>query len=193
MTQRVVWLDHGRVRADGSTEEILARYARAMEHRDTGLPAHQLHKAARKVMRAEGLRRWGAGGVRVEEVHIVDAAKRGATLEITVTYEASDVQQGTFCVGFVDESGREIGAAASPRVSLGARGRVVCTLRSLELRSGIYFPVVAILSSDGLVRDRWRLDRALVVEGDGDAGLAGDFGPVNFPADWSEMAERRSS
>jgi hypothetical protein len=54
----------------------------------------------------------------------------------------------------------------------------------LPLRAGIYFPVVAILSPNGEVRDRWRLDRAIVVDGDGQA--FSDFGPVDIAATWSQ-------
>jgi hypothetical protein len=44
--------------------------------------------------------------------------------------------------------------------------------------------VVAILSADGLVRDRWKLDRAIVVERNGELVLA-EFGPIEIAGDWS--------
>jgi hypothetical protein len=76
-----------------------------------------------------------------------------------------------------------VGAAASPLVPM--RGTPVhWVIEPLSLRSGIYFPVVAILSSDGLVRDRWRLDRAVVVEKDGEPDVT-DFGPVDMGGTWS--------
>jgi ABC-type polysaccharide/polyol phosphate transport system ATPase subunit len=184
MTERVVWLDHGRVAGDGSTRDILAQYARAMERREVDhRPIHK-KKYAKKLMLAQGMQRWGAGGARVDEVHVEDPAENGMELDVTITYEASDVKEAVFCVAFVDEEGREIGASASPPVSInGDRGAIRCTLQ-LPFRSGIYFPIVAILSSDGMVRDRWKLERAVVIErGDGEA--LGEFGPVDIPAGWS--------
>ena len=49
--------------------------------------------------------------------------------------------------------------------------------------------MVAILSQDGLIRDRWRLDRAIVVERDGVPELPEGFGPVQIAAEWSDLKE----
>jgi hypothetical protein len=91
-----------------------------------------------------------------------------------------------FCVGFVDEGGRDVGATASPPMNVnGGRGVVRCSIEQGRLRPGIYFPVAAILAPDGRVEDRWRLDRAVVVE-EGDDGLTlEEFGPVEIPARWT--------
>lgn len=185
MTRRVLWLDHGRLVGDGSTGETLSSYARAMEQRDVRTPAHHLRAETWKTMVAGGANRWGSGGARVEEVHIEEPAG-GVGLDISIRYEAPAVPEAVFLVGFVDENGREVGASASPRVETGRNhGAVRCSLRPLPLRAGIYFPVVAILSPDGQVRDRWRLDRAVVVDGDGQA--FSDFGPVDIAAAWSQQ------
>jgi hypothetical protein len=89
-------------------------------------------------------------------------------------------------VGFIDESGREVGAAASPAVAVDpAGGEITCSIKPLPLRSGIYFPVVAILSEDGVIRDRWQLDRSLVIDRNGDGTLPEGFGAVDMSADWS--------
>jgi ABC-type polysaccharide/polyol phosphate transport system ATPase subunit len=183
MTQRVIWLDHGRVMADGSTKDVLTQYARAMERREVDHRPIHTKKEARKLMVAQGMQRWGAGGARVDEVHVEDPTNGGADLEVAITYEAPGIDEAVFCLAFVDEEGREIGAAASPRIAIeGDRGAIRSTIR-LPFRTGIYFPVVAILGPDGVIRDRWKLDRAVVVErGDGE-GLS-DFGPVEIPAGW---------
>jgi ABC-type polysaccharide/polyol phosphate transport system ATPase subunit len=183
MTDRVIWLDHGRVAGDGSTKEVLADYARAMERR--GADQRPIHKKrdARKVMVARGLQRWGAGGARVDEVHVEDPAHGGTELRVGITYEAAEIEEAVFCLAFVDEEGREIGATASPPISInGGHGAIRCTIQ-LPFRSGIYFPVVAILGSDGVVRDRWKLDRAVVVERSNGEALT-DFGPVEMSAGW---------
>lgn len=185
MTERVVWLDHGKVVSEGSTGEILAEYAKAMERRDQGESAHR-RRDVRKLMRTHGMHRWGAGGARVEEVHIEETAREGGAFEVAISYESSELDRAVFCVGFVDESGTQIGAAASPPLPLDTgRGSVTCSIPRMPLRDGIYFPVVGILSPDGQIRDRWRLDRAVVVDRDG-ASLVDTFGPVAIEADWSE-------
>lgn len=185
MTERVAWLDHGQLVEEGSTAEVLPKYAHAMERRGpTAAAPIKGKRMARRAMVARGQHRWGAGGARVEEVHFGETSD-GGPVEIGITYDAETVEAGVFCVGFVDESGNDIGAATSPVMPLGdGKGTVVCTVR-LPLRSGIYFPVVAILSPDGVVRDRWRLDRALVVERNGAGAFAEDFGPVEIDGSWS--------
>jgi ABC-type polysaccharide/polyol phosphate transport system ATPase subunit len=185
MTEGVVWLDHGKVVSAGPTGEILAEYAKAMERRVEGPLAHT-RGDTRKAMRMRGLHRWGAGGARVEEVHFAEAGGENGTFEFAISYESSELDQAVFCVGFVNESGAQIGAAASPlrRLDTG-RGLVTCSIPHVPLRDGIYFPVIGILSPDGKVRDRWQLDRAVVVDRDG-ASLADNFGPVEIEATWSD-------
>lgn len=183
MTSRVVWLDQGKVVADGPTESILAEYARAMERRESSHLTRSRRDVRREVATAaDG--RWGAGGARVDQVHIEE--RGGERVEIAISFSSEDParEEVVCCVGFVDESGREIGAAASPPLALGENGGSVrCAIDPLPFRAGIYFPIVAILSSDGVIRDRWRVDRAVVV--DGQATTLSDFGPVDIRAGWS--------
>lgn len=186
MTDRTIWLDHGKVVEDGSTREVSARYAQAMEQRDGDGPI-QGRSSIRKQMRQRGMHRWGAGGLRVEAVHIEDAAGDRPGLEVSITYEAAEVEEAVFCVGFLDERGVDIGAAASPPVKLdGEGGSVRCVITPVPLRQGVYFPVIAALSPEGLIRDRWRLDRAVVVDGNGGFSGAEEFGPVAIEADWGD-------
>jgi ABC-type polysaccharide/polyol phosphate transport system ATPase subunit len=186
MTQRVVWLDHGEIAGDGLTADVLGLYARAMERRDGGAPTHR-PGTARKAMRARGLHRWGAGGARVEEAHVAEPSANGGAVEITIHYQVETLDQAVFCVGFLDEHGRELGAAASPQLPIqGARGSVRCLIRPLPFGTGIYFPIVAILSSDGKVHDRWQLERAIVVDSNGQMAFD-DFGPMRIPADWKRV------
>lgn len=185
MTERAVWLDHGKVVADGLTRDVLARYARAMEERRDERMAFR-RRDARKLMAARGLHRWGAGGARVRGVRVSEPTA-DAGVDLVISYEAEELDSAVFCVGFTDDEGHELGAAASPPIPLnGGRGEVRCTISPLPLRAGIYFPVVAILSGDGRIRDRWRLDRAIVVDRRAAGDLAEPFGPVAVPASWNE-------
>jgi homopolymeric O-antigen transport system ATP-binding protein len=188
MTERCVWLDHGRIMADGDTASILLEYGRAMERRDErgDHRAGSARARAGKLMMSRGMDRWGMGGARLGEVHIGEVSQAGDQLDVRIAFEVSQVEKAIFCFGFVDESGREIGAAASPMLSVShPGGEVRCTIRPLPLRSGVYFPLVAILSEEGLVRDRWQLDRAVVIDRNGDASLPDGFGPIDIPAAWS--------
>jgi ABC-type polysaccharide/polyol phosphate transport system ATPase subunit len=189
MTNRIVWLDHGKLVGDGDARDVLGRYATAMERRgptDATAVQRRGRWKTRQVMQARGEFRWGAGGARLESVHVEGPANGRAGLDIAITYENSELDRAVFCVGFVDESGRELGAAASPELKLaGQTGVIRCSIRPAPFRSGIYFPVAAILSPDGRVHDRWRLDRAIVVDRNGGPPVE-DFGPVDIPARWSE-------
>jgi hypothetical protein len=119
-------------------------------------------------------------------VHIEENRGDRGGFEVAIAYERDGIDDAVFCIGFMDESGTEVAVAVSPPLRLGAdHSKVQCVIDPFPLRAGIYFPIVGILSADGLVRDRWQLDRAIVVEGD-DSRLADDFGPVEIPAVWCE-------
>jgi ABC-type polysaccharide/polyol phosphate transport system ATPase subunit len=186
MTERALWLDHGRLAGEGRTADVLAEYARTMERRPDELGA-QRHRRLGRLVRTQAAVRFGAGGARVREVHVEEPEDGEGQLEFFIRYEASSLDRAVFAVGFVDEAGQEIGAATSPPLALGeTEGVVRCAIRPAPFRSGIYFPVAAILSPDGTIQDRWRLDRAVIVDRNGEAALAEEFGPVDIPATWSE-------
>jgi ABC-type polysaccharide/polyol phosphate transport system ATPase subunit len=191
MTKHVVWLDHGKVVREGPTSKVLSEYARAMERRDSDAPAAKNRWAAKKLMKSTGMNRWGAGGARIKEVHISEPNERHG-LTATINYEAAHVERGLFCLGLVDEAGNEMGAAVSQPVLLKeGGGRINCSIEGLGFRSGIYFPVAAILSPDGVVHDRWKLERAIVIERDHDI-LPEGFGAVEIPSRWSREARKDS-
>jgi lipopolysaccharide transport system ATP-binding protein len=185
MTERSIWIDHGRVVADGETPSILLEYGRSMERREA--PEEIRAKGqVRKLMKSRGMNRWGMGGARIETVDIGDVSDGGDALDVRIEFELTDVERAVFCVGFIDESGREIGAAASPALDISrSSGEITCSFRPVPLRSGVYFPVIAIVSEDGLVHDRWQLDRAVVIDRDGAEALPDGFGSVGMSAGWS--------
>ena len=191
MTERAVWMDHGRIVDEGDTASILSEYARAMERREPSDALHgkRMRQQVSTLMKKRGLHRWGMGGARLDEVHVGEVSKGQDEIDIRIAFEVSDIDRAIFCVGFVDESGREIGAAASMALPVHRPGgEITCTIQPLPLSSGIYFPLVAILSEDGIIRDRWQLDRAIVIERNGDGTLPEGFGPVTIPAAWSRDA-----
>jgi ABC-type polysaccharide/polyol phosphate transport system ATPase subunit len=192
MTERVVWLDHGRVVQDGPTSLVVPEYVRAMEQRtDDRAVGRSKGKAlkAQKDMVARGLNRWGAGGARLETVHVSEPQMNGSDrpgLAISVSYEVKEMEEAVFCIGFVDERGNPVGAANSPTIVLPAEsGTLECKIESLPFKSGLYFPVAAILSVDGTVEDHWKMERGLVIERS-DGVTSNGFGPVEIQSAWSQ-------
>ena len=187
MTDRAIWISHGCVQADGPTSEILTEYVRSMTVRSDEGEGGNRGSAVRKQARATGLARWGVGGVRVEKVEIDEMPPAG--LDVKVAWTGDAVDEGILSVGFQDEEGREIGGCVAPIGAVGGGGdaAVMCRIPSLPLRPGIYFPVISILASDGRVRDRWRMERAIVIEVNGKPALSGDLGPMEVPAVWSRV------
>jgi ABC-type polysaccharide/polyol phosphate transport system ATPase subunit len=187
MTEQAIWLDHGEVVEIGPTDEILVEYGKAMGRRDAQ-PVH-VKDQVKKQLLGRGQLRWGAGGARVAEARLPDEPVNGTGLRIDIAYEAESLDLAVFCVAFIDEGGRELAVTSSPPLATnGGGGEVTCSIRPLPLRAGIYFPVVAILSPDGIVRDRWQLDRAVVVE-QGEVGPAEELGPVGIPSEWTPRRE----
>lgn len=185
MTDRCVWLDHGRVVESGATDAVLARYAKAMENRGKATaPVHGGKRAIGRQVVASGLDRWGAGGARVDAVHISQDDGGGVELSIEYSVETG-LDEALFCFGLIDEMGRDLGAATSPPMRLDSgEGKVMCSIDALPLRPGVYFPVVGIVSKESKVHDRWRLDRAIVVEANGKIDLT-DFGPFEITSVWA--------
>jgi ABC-type polysaccharide/polyol phosphate transport system ATPase subunit len=184
MTDRAIWLNHGCVQGDGPTHQILGEYARSMSVRTDRGEAGNRGREVRRQARSGGLTRWGAGGVRVEKVDIDELPQTGLQVTVAWTGDASD--EAILSIGFQDEEGREIGGCVA---SMGALGHgaeaAVCRIPELPLRPGIYFPVISILASDGLVRDRWRMERAVVVEVNGKPVVGRDLGSLEVPAAWT--------
>jgi ABC-type polysaccharide/polyol phosphate transport system ATPase subunit len=180
MTERSVWLDHGKVVAEGPTPELLTEYGQAMEHREDGLR----QGGAKRLVKAAGSKsRWGVGGARLVTVHVDQGSLDADAVDVQIAYEGSgELTSAVFRVGFIDETGRELGGAVSPNLPLENEGGQVSCAMPLPLRTGIYFPVVSIISADGQVRDHWRLDRPVVVERSDGYGEA--LGPVEFGGTW---------
>ena len=129
--------------------------------------------------------RWGAGGVRVAEADVAQSSE-GKGLAVTIRFDARSEGTGYLSVGLIDEGGHEIGASISPEIQLRPdAGEVRWEIEQLPVRPGIYFPVVCILSSAGQVLDRWKLERAVVIDLNGHPGFASELGPTEFHGAWA--------
>jgi ABC-type polysaccharide/polyol phosphate transport system ATPase subunit len=187
MTTEAIWLDHGQVAGRGPTPQILAEYGASMERRDDEMhaPAKGGIRGIKRMLATRGMQRWGAGGARLVGVHVGDQASSPPSIELVVSFEAPELERGQICVGFVDESGVEVAAIGSPWLAFDrSSGSVTCRV-ALPLRAGLYFPAVGILSEDGIVRDRWQLDRPIAINSEGSSHVS-EFGAVTLPSTWSE-------
>ena len=196
MTERAVWFDHGHIVDDGPTATIIPEYNAAMERRiesadNADATTNRAQKRSRigREMAERGMNRWGACGARLEAVHVGEPHTNGSgqpAVTVTVTYEVNDAHEAIFCIGFVDEHDHPIGVATSPAIPLNVEnGRLECTIDQLPLKSGVYFPVVAIMSPDGTVEDHWKLERALLIDRRDESATNG-FGPVEISSSWSD-------
>jgi lipopolysaccharide transport system ATP-binding protein len=189
MTDQAVWLDHGRIIDVGSTDRILANYGESMERRDTDQQTPGRGQV-RRMLADRGLLRWGAGGARILGVKVSDRSVDDDLLEIGISYETPELRDGYLSLGFVDEAGHEVAGTHSPLLTFdGGEGAISCSLRP-PLRNGLYFPVVVIASSDGTVRDRWQLDRPILLDRNGN-GTPDGFGAVSIGSDWSRQENAR--
>ena len=129
--------------------------------------------------------------MRVEKVEIDEVPPAGLVVRVAWTGDAVD--EGIVSVGFQDEEGREIGGCVASIDAVGGGGdaAVLCRIPSLPLRPGIYFPVISILASDGRVRDRWRMERAIVIEVNGKPAWSAAISvPWRFPPSGAECELR---
>jgi len=188
MTERAAWIDHGALVREGPTVELLSQYATAMEGRETQTVTIKGGRRNRTV-RTSGLSRWGAGGVRVDSFHVEESDDLASGMEALLTYEASIERPVVFCVGLLNDEGRQVASAtSSPFEVVPGRAVVRCAIRPMPLQPGIYFPAVSVVDLDGTVCDHWRLERAIVMEGD--PSIASEVsGPVDLASDWEPSTE----
>jgi hypothetical protein len=120
-------------------------------------------------------------------VHFEGPSGPRHALQAQIEFTAEESLTATVQLGFLDESDQELAGSSSGELKLSeGTGSVACELGSLPFRPGVYFPVVSIEDSDGRVRDRWRLDRAVVID---EAGAEGGFGRVELDGAWGPQDE----
>jgi len=150
LCDRIVWMDEGRVRADGNTGEIVDRYieevnVRALANRGNPLQAQ----------------RGGTGEIRVTDVAVLDgddqpttAIRAGGALIVRVQYQAAAaVRSAIFQVAIIDvDTGVVVAAATSSQpISTERAATVDCIFESLPLRPRHYILRLAITDSQQLV------------------------------------------
>jgi hypothetical protein len=147
---RALWIDDGRVRADGPPGEVIQAYKQSLAAQDT----------AGQTAAPDGSgQRWGSGEVTITEVELCDAAGRprtsfmtGDNLAIRLRYRSAQrVEQPVFGLAINHQNGTHL---FGPNTKLAAmdipfvdgEGELFYTLPNLPLLEGQYVVSVAVVN-----------------------------------------------
>jgi ABC-type polysaccharide/polyol phosphate transport system ATPase subunit len=159
---RGIYLDHGRIVADGPTDQVVARYRGDV----AGDRVDEAHPRNRVRVLEEG-RRWGNGDVEILSVEIwadgrpVRLLPGGAAAEVCVSYEVHrPVDDVVFGIAWHGEDGTLVSGHNTDLDGLDAgrltgRGQVSCVYEDVPLAAGAYSLDVAIHAKDGMAYDYW--------------------------------------
>lgn len=188
---RAIYLDQGRVIADGAADAVIARY-----RSDVAGGAELADGDARPAVRVvEEGRRWGNGQVEITRVELrvdgqpVRLVPTGSPCEVRVHYRCHEVVRDfVFGVAWHTSDGNLVGGhntdldGLTP-VQLTGSGCVRCAYSALDLAAGEYTLDVAVHTADGLAYDYWC--RALRLAVTAPAPWPGAWAPAH---DWASSA-----
>jgi lipopolysaccharide transport system ATP-binding protein len=150
---RAIWLEQGRLMAEGAVEDVMAAYAASLQTGGAGDVRHRTD-------------RLGNGRVQVSEAFVrepgaaaTSAVVAGRPLELVVRYDGSDSPVGRLAVAVTIETLLRERIATVSNVlsgdtleSVPGNGELVCRLDGLPLNEGDYMCTVK-LEVDGLTAD----------------------------------------
>lgn len=180
---RGIYLDHGRIVADGPTDQVIARY-----RGDVAGDQAEPEKPRNPVRVLEEGRRWGNGDVEILDVEIkadgrtVRLLPSGAAAEIRITYRVRrQVENFVFGVAWHGADGTLVSGHNTDLDGLEGnrledRGQISCVYESIPLAAGPYTLDVAIHAKDGLAYDYWCRAGELKVTA-----------PVQWPGFWAPV------
>ena len=160
---RALYLDRGRVVAEGPADGVVARYrsdvAGESDHREEG---------ASQVRVLEEGRRWGTGDVEIVGVDLrsgdtlLRMLPNGSPCRVCIRYEVRQpVEDFVFGVAWHRVDGTQVSGHNTDLdglvpLRLAIDGEVCCDYDSLQLAPGDYSLDVAVHARDGLAYDYWR-------------------------------------
>jgi len=159
---RGIYLDHGRIVADGPTDQVVARY-----RGDVAGDRVDQERPRNPVRVLEEGRRWGNGDVEILDVEIwadgrpIRLIPSGAAAEVRISYEVhhavDDVVFGVAWHGMDGTlvSGHNTDLDGLDGGRLEGRGQVSCFYEEVPLAAGAYSLDVAIHARDGMAYDYW--------------------------------------
>lgn len=178
---RGIYLDQGRIVADGPTDQVVARY-----RGDVAGERTEAEKSRGSVRVLEEGRRWGTGDVEVLNVEIradgrsVRLLPSGGTAEVMVTYRVHrPVDDFVFGLAWHGADGTLVSGHNTDLDGLEGElvegdGQVSCLYQSVPLAAGSYTLDVAVHAKDGLAYDYWCQATKLQVTA-----------PVQWPGIWA--------
>jgi ABC-type polysaccharide/polyol phosphate transport system ATPase subunit len=191
LCSRAIWIDDGRVCADGPTDSVAAQYLSSLweqeaeregaAHRaNRNGDSEELAEIAPTDLAKKQIRRWGSGEVRIERAETLSCEgkpaavfRSGEKFVVRISYHAPQpVSSPAFGISIYEESGNRLNgpntvwSKAAP-ASIHGRGTIDYIVEELPLLSGRYDLTVAIY--DRLVShpyDHWhRMTTFTVVPG----------------------------
>lgn len=177
LCRQAMWLDNGRVRAQGETEQVVSAYVDAINAQSASATASR----DRTEMRG------GSGEIRFTEVHLLDAQDRSASLlasgdalRIRAHYVAHKrVRRPVFRFALVSPLHGVVVAVADSQSAdlpewLEGRGDVECLFPALPLRPGSYTVQLSISGADlHAIYDLYSVGSDFVVSADGQGASTG--------------------
>lgn len=159
---RGIYLDHGRVVADGPTDQVVARY-----RGDVAGDRVELERVRSPVRVLEEGRRWGNGDVEILDVEIradgrtVRLLPSGAAAEVRITYRVHrPVDDFVFGLAWHGADGTLVSGHNTDLDGLDGnrlegRGQISCVYENVPLAAGAYTLDAAVHARDGLAYDYW--------------------------------------
>jgi len=159
---RALYLEGGRVVAEGTTDSVVARY-----RSDAAGEADRGRQEASEPRIVEEDRRWGNGDIEIVNVEVLagDTPQRlvpgGSPCRLSIRYKVQrPVEDFVFGVAWHRADGTQVSghntdlAGLEPR-RLARDGEISCVYDSLQLAPGEYLIDVAVHARDGLAYDYW--------------------------------------
>ncbi|MFC1928505.1 ABC transporter ATP-binding protein [Chloroflexota bacterium] len=170
MCQRALWLDQGRVQAEGSPTEVIARYTDFMNQQTVSV----------RSLDGSGTR-FGTGEMTLSSIDIVDSEgqptrliRTGDPLHIRINYRMEKpIDDTVFRIWIQDIATGAIVTMADSRMGdvpphLAPEGTIECVFEPLLLRPRQYSASVSVSGSDFLVAyDRWGNATTFAVSAEG--------------------------
>jgi ABC-type polysaccharide/polyol phosphate transport system ATPase subunit len=159
---RALYLDRGRVVAEGPTDSVIARYRSDVAGDEVAgdLKASEIHAA-------EVDRRWGNGDVEIVKVELITGTtpqrlvSNGSPCRLLIRYRVRrQVEDFVFGIAWHRSDGAQVSGHNTELAGLVPRrlttdGEISCVYDSLQLAPGDYFLDVAVHAHDGLAYDYW--------------------------------------
>lgn len=153
MCSRVIWLDHGKVIAEGSPHDIVNQYQNWNTEREAARLT-EVHEAQDTVLKQ-------AFKIRLPKIRLTDAQghehtifQTGQTLRVEIAYETSQpIEAPVFGIAIhrhdgVHITGPNSGMVKMPIGTVNGPGTVIYTIPNLPLLEGLYQVSVAVVNAE---------------------------------------------